>query len=178
LSGLAEKILAVSAASAAAMAVAAFLPRLPSTCLAEASSTLPSGVASLIAASGSAALPFKQVSRLLEAGGRPLDGGEQLGHADAAVAVGVDHRESPLVELKALDGAAQGHPQLLVELFEIEQVGAGFEGDLVEFAGPEKFPNMHGNGCDVGILSKESLPALKHAGFWQTRSGPPATKQG
>ena len=77
---------------------------------------------------------------------RPLDGGEELGHADAAVAIGVNEGEGLLVELEAFDGAAQRDPELLVELIEREEIRATGEGHLIEAAGAEEFPRVAG-GC-------------------------------
>jgi hypothetical protein len=37
----------------------------------------------------------------------------------------------------------------LIELVEAEEIGAGFEGYLVEAAGAEKLPAMIGRGCRI-----------------------------
>jgi hypothetical protein len=75
-----------------------------------------------------------QVLRVLEQRTRPLHRRQQLGNPDAAVAVGIDQLQSPAVELQPLGGAAQGGPQLLVELSQSHQVGPGFQPYLIETA--------------------------------------------
>ena len=52
--------------------------------------------------------------------------------------------KGPAVELQPPRGAAQGRPELLVELVQVLEVGAGLEADLVEAAGAEEAPGMWG----------------------------------
>ncbi|MEY4004751.1 MAG: hypothetical protein RLZZ221_847 [Verrucomicrobiota bacterium] len=103
--------------------------------------------------------PGKQRAGVLQSHGGPLDGGDDLGDAHAAVAIGVDEREGLLVEFESLHRAGERHPKLLVEVLEAEEVGAGIEGDLVEAAGAEKGPTMRGRGC---CHAQECRPRVGH----------------
>jgi len=75
----------------------------------------------------------------------PSDGGEQFGHANTAIAVGIDQGEGFLVELKTLDWAGQRHPQLRVEGMEVFKISGGGQGDLVETADAKKIPGVVGH---------------------------------
>jgi hypothetical protein len=75
-------------------------------------------------------------AEVLEALLAPGDGGEDLQGTHPAVLVEIEQLERPLFQLEALDGAAQGHPQLLIELVEVRQVLAILQSDLIEAAHP------------------------------------------
>jgi hypothetical protein len=67
--------------------------------------------------------------------------------------IGIDQFERRLVEFDAAGRAGQRHPELLVELAERRQVGAGVEAHLVEAAGPEEAPDMRaGRGSLQKVL--------------------------
>ena len=57
--------------------------------------------------------------------GEEGEGGEHLGDADLAVVIAVDQRQGLLVERGAVDGAAQRHPELLIELVEGDRFSLG-----------------------------------------------------
>jgi len=84
--------------------------------------------------------------------GTPANGGEEFGDADAAVFIGVDEGECFLIDFEPFDGAAQGDPEFLVEVAEVEEVVGGFDGHLVECADSVEFPGVlflrsgHGGG--------------------------------
>jgi hypothetical protein len=92
-------------------------------CFADASSALPSAVSLRRFASARRRRPWQLVG-VLQHVAQPLDRGEDLRRAHVAVAVGVEQRERALVDLEALRRAAQRDPELLVELVEVEDVGA------------------------------------------------------
>jgi hypothetical protein len=87
---------------------------------------------------------LEEIADVFQARGGPFDCLEQLRHADAAVAIVVDQRESFFVELQSFDRAAQGDPKLLVEVFEIQKVGPGFERHLIKSAGTGEIPAVGG----------------------------------
>ena len=62
--------------------------------------------------------------------------------ADAAILVGINQRGGLGAKLQARGGAGERDPQLLVQLVEVQQVGSGFEFDLVKAAGAKKFPGV------------------------------------
>ena len=62
----------------------------------------------------------------------------------------IDECEGLLVQLQTFDRAAERHPKFLVEVGEVQQVGAGFERHLVEATGAEKFPAVIGRDCGSG----------------------------
>ena len=74
--------------------------------------------------------------------GEPGDGAQKLGHADAAVVVGVQQRQRLGVEADAAGGTAQGRPQFLVQTGEIREVVARLQERLVKSAGTEEAPGM------------------------------------
>ena len=80
------------------------------------------------------------LDRVLEDFDDPVDGGDDLRRADAAIVVGVQQIEGLRVELEAVRRAAQRHPELLVEVLERGQVGVFLQRHLVHAAGPEEFP--------------------------------------
>ena len=92
--------------------------------------------------------PITKVAKLVE--GDAKTAVLVLGHADAAILVGVDERERLLIELEAFDGAAQRDPEFLVELAEREQIVGGLERDLIKAAGAEEFPDVARGGSGVG----------------------------
>ena len=83
---------------------------------------------------------FEQVVRIFHQAARPFGGGDEFRRAHAAVLVGVNQRKRGLVEFDARGGAGERDPELLVELVEVQQVGARADDDLVESAGAEEFP--------------------------------------
>jgi hypothetical protein len=76
----------------------------------------------------------------------PVHGGEDLGHPDAAVVIGVDERQGLLVERRAPRRARQRDPQLLIQLVEVREVRAGREDDLIDAARAEEAPAV---GCSL-----------------------------
>ena len=65
---------------------------------------------------------FEQEIGVPHYAGEPLGGADDLVHADAAVAVQIDHLEGLFVELKAFGGAAQHGPHLAVQLIQVANV--------------------------------------------------------
>jgi hypothetical protein len=85
---------------------------------------------------------FLQRAQILQVILGPLDRRDHFRSPHPPVAVGIDQRQGAFVDLGALDRAAQRHPQLLVEVFQIAVVVRGFEPHLVEAAGAEEPPPM------------------------------------
>ena len=81
-----------------------------------------------------------QVIRIAKLLRGPLDGGEEFGGPDPSILVGVDEVERLGVEFDAARGATEGHPQFLVELFDVRDVPAVAEHHLVKSAGAEELP--------------------------------------
>ena len=75
-------------------------------------------------------------------GNRPLARGQQLGGTDAAIAVVINDIEGGGVKLHATCGAGQGHPQLLVQLCQVGNIGPGANHDLVHAPGANKLPSV------------------------------------
>ena len=69
---------------------------------------------------------FEEDAEVIEDEAGPLDGGEKLGDADAAVVVGINEGEGFFVELEAFNRAGESDPELLVEVLEVGEVRAGF----------------------------------------------------
>jgi len=83
-----------------------------------------------------------------EEGNGPIDGRKQLRYANPTVVVGIDEREGALVQLESLDRATHGHPQLGIEIAEMEEILTGFEGDLIQTAYSIKLPGVRSHlGC-------------------------------
>ena len=93
----------------------------------------------------------------------PGDGLQQLGRADAPVAVAVDQREGGGVQLGALHGAGQRDPQLEVEVLEVAKIIRGADGHLVEAAGAGEAPGVGGHGAPVGPLNPGASCAVGRA---------------
>ena len=85
---------------------------------------------------------FEQVVRIFQQAAGPFGGGNQFRRADAAILVGVNQRERGFVKFDARGGTGQRHPELLVELVEVQEVGPGTDDDLIEAAGAEEFPSV------------------------------------
>ncbi len=83
-----------------------------------------------------------EVVGVLEQAAGPFHSSDEFGRAHPAVLVGVDQREGRLVELEAGRRTRERDPELLVELVEREEVGAGVELDLVESASAEEGPDV------------------------------------
>jgi hypothetical protein len=73
---------------------------------------------------------------------RPLHRGDDLGDADAPVAVAIHQRERPLVDLESLHRARERHPELRVEFAQCEEIGTAVEGDLIGAACAEELPGV------------------------------------
>ncbi len=82
---------------------------------------------------------------IFEHGAGPFDGGDQFGRANAAILVGVDQGGGLDIKFNAGDGAGKSDPQLLIELIQAHEVGAGFEFDLIKAASAEEAPVMCGS---------------------------------
>ena len=145
---VAAKILAVSPVSAMVISVAADLPRFAKVCLADARSCLPSGVVSLIAASGNASPPWRRSSGFFRFAQAHWAAAMISGTRIAPVFVGVNELQGLRVELQPGRRAGQRNPKFLIELIEIRDVRAGGDFDLVEPARAEEFPSV----CDVAMI--------------------------
>jgi len=83
--------------------------------------------------------------RVAQRAEQEVDGAEDLGHAHAAVVVGVHEGHRPRVHRVAADRAGEGDPQRGVEVAERAQVLGGAEADLVDAACDEELPRMNGH---------------------------------
>ena len=59
-----------------------------------------------------------QIIWIFELGGGPFDGGEDLRGANAAILVAIDQLQGAGIKLHSFGGAAQRHPQFLIELIQ------------------------------------------------------------
>ena len=75
------------------------------------------------------ALPFEDGVLVLDHGGQPLRRRHDLGHADAAVAVGVDEVQGPLVDGEVLGRTAEDRPKFLVKFSEVGDILARGDAD-------------------------------------------------
>jgi hypothetical protein len=137
------KIFVVSDASASEMAAASALPRSFRICRADAR------IAFLVVdlRERKRVAPGLERGEVLQVVLAPLDRDDDLRRPDAAVAVGVDERQRPFVELEPLDGARERGPQLLVEVLEVREVRGGLELRLVEPAGARELPTVRRGLC-------------------------------
>ena len=140
--GLGKELLGDRAVSSRVMAAASGFLRLPRICLAEASNCLPSGVASLMALSGSSGRRLEQVVGILQA---------TAAHLAAAMSSGARMRPSLSVSISAsvlasnsrpVVGQARATQSFWSELIQGHQVGPGLQPDLVEAAGAKEFPSV------------------------------------
>jgi len=77
---------------------------------------------------------------ILEHGAHPPGGGDDLGHADAAITVAVEHLQRAGVELQPRGRAGEHGPQFLVQFAEMAQIVRGLDADLIEATGAEEPP--------------------------------------
>src|ERR1022692_970506 len=83
---------------------------------------------------------LEQQARVLEPGAGPGHGGDHLRRPHVAVAVRIDEGQRALVNLQPLDRAAEGDPELLVQLAQGQQVVGRRKGNLVESARGNEIP--------------------------------------
>ena len=121
LNGFAAKVCAAAAASSKVISA---LSALPKTCRAKAGDQFAfrRGVVDGRRLERGAAL--EQVVGIFDQAAGPLGGGDEFRRANAAVFVRVNQRERGLVEFDARGGTGQRDPKFLVELIEVEEVGA------------------------------------------------------
>ena len=75
-------------------------------------------------------------------GGGPFYRGEQFRHPDAAIPIRVNQRQGFFIKLETLYGTAQRDPDFLIEVLQVDEIGPGVEGDLIDPASAEESPNM------------------------------------
>jgi hypothetical protein len=97
---------------------------------------------------------------ILEHDAEPAHGSEDLRRPNVRIAVTVEQLERALVELQSLHRTRQRHPELLIELGEVKDVGAGIEAHLIDTTGPIEAPCVRGRslGCNRhGSLEPEAV---------------------
>jgi hypothetical protein len=66
----------------------------------------------------------------------------QFGRANASVFIGVNQRQSFGIKLQAAGGTGQSYPELLIQLIQGHEIGAGVQSNLVESACSEEPPHV------------------------------------
>ncbi len=100
-----------------------------------------------------------QQIRVLEHGPGPMGGGDQFGGANAAVPVRVNQRGRARVKIQPGNRAGQRDPKFLVQFVKMNDVGAGFDLDLVKTAGAVKPPAMRDCGGGHNLWGGERREA-------------------
>ncbi len=87
--------------------------------------------------------------RVIDHGYRPLASLHQLWGTNAAIGVLVNQVQRDTVKLNTPGGTGQGHPQLLVQLANVGDIGTGANLNLIHPSRTEKLPLMLLHECVV-----------------------------
>ena len=94
--------------------------------------------------------PRHEIIGILKHRSGPADRRHELLRSNAPVCIGIDERGGLGIKFDARGRTRQGHPEFLVQLVQVHEVGSGLELHLIKPAGAEELPEVRGPGGGGG----------------------------